>query len=79
VKRNRTTVLTVIGVVLIAVGILVAALPKEWIEETFKVDPDEGSGFVELLIALVPIVAGVAFLVYAYVSRRNAARSPSVR
>ena len=73
-KRRRPVILGVLGLILIAAGILVAALPKDWIEETFRLDPDAGSGFVELLIALVPIVAGVLLLGLAYVDRLQSAR-----
>jgi hypothetical protein len=73
-STRRPLVLAVIGMVLIAAGIVVAALPKDWIEETFSVDPDAGSGFVELLIALVPIVAGALLVGLAYVDRRQSVR-----
>jgi uncharacterized membrane protein HdeD (DUF308 family) len=73
-STRRPLVLAVVGVVLMAAGIVVAALPKDWIEESFSVDPDAGSGFVELLIALVPIVVGALLMGLAYLDRRQSVR-----
>jgi hypothetical protein len=70
-SNRRPLVLAVIGGLLIAAGIVVAALPKDWIEETFGVDPDAGSGFLELLIALVPVLVGALLLGLAYLDRRQ--------
>ena len=52
----------VLGGILLVVGILAAALPKDWLETTFGVEPDAGNGFVELLLVLVPIVLGAALI-----------------
>ncbi len=51
---------------LIAVGIAFALLPKEWIEGTLGFEPDGGSGALELGLALVPICLGVALLALRY-------------
>jgi len=72
----RTKLLVIIGAALIAFGVAFALLPKEWIEETFGVEPDGGNGALELLIALVPIVAGVALLALAAVRHTRTAQQP---
>jgi hypothetical protein len=61
----------VVGAVLILIGVLVAALPKDWIEETFNIEPDEGNGVLELPLAVVPIAIGGALCTYALLSHRR--------
>jgi hypothetical protein len=67
------------GGVLVLVGILFAALPKDWMEGTFGVEPDGGNGFVELLLFLVPVVVGVALIARVVLTRRRAAPLASPR
>ena len=64
----------VVGGLLIAIGFVLAALPKDWLEERFAIEPDAGSGLVELLLVLVPVVAGAALVVRGWVARRRAVR-----
>jgi uncharacterized membrane protein YedE/YeeE len=64
----------VIGGILIAIGIVLAALPKDWLEERFAIEPDAGNGLVELLLFVVPVVVGVALVVRGLVARRRAVR-----
>ena len=64
----------VIGGILIVIGIGLAALPKDWLEERFAIEPDAGNGLVELLLFLVPVVAGAALVVRGWVARRRAVR-----
>ena len=56
-RSGRTMI--VVGGILVAIGILLAALPKDWLEERFAIEPDAGNGLVELLLVLVPVVVGV--------------------
>ena len=63
----------VVGVILVVVGILLATLPKDWMEETFGVEPDGGNGFVELLLFIVPVVVGVALIARVMLTRRRPA------
>lgn len=64
----------VVGGLLIAVGIVLAALPKDWLEERFAVEPDAGNGLVELLLFLVPVVVGAALVARGWVARRRDVR-----
>jgi len=64
----------VVGGLLIAIGFVLAALPKDWLEERFAIEPDAGNGLVELLLFLVPVVAGAALVVRGWVARRRAVR-----
>ena len=41
-------------------GVVLASLPRDWIEQRFGFDPDGGSGLIELLVALVPVAIGLA-------------------
>jgi hypothetical protein len=43
----------------IATGILFAVLPEQWIELRTDWRPDGGSGLLELLLAAIPIAAGI--------------------
>ena len=66
----------VVGGILVALGILFAALPKDWLEERFAIEPDAGNGAVELLLVLVPILLGAAVIARAWlVGRRDARRT----
>jgi hypothetical protein len=70
-RSGRSSI--VLGAVLVVVGILFAALPKDWLEETFAIEPDAGNGFVELLLVLVPIVVGGALIARGVVTSRSRA------
>ena len=56
---------------LLALGFSV--LPRTWIEFTFGVDPDGGSGALELLLIIVPVA--VVFAAYLF---RKPVRAPRV-
>jgi hypothetical protein len=60
-----------IGVILVIAGILFAALPKDWMEESLGVEPDGGNGFVELLLFVVPVVVGVILIARVLLARRR--------
>jgi hypothetical protein len=61
-----------LGIACVVLGIALAALPKEWIEESTGFDPDAGNGMIELMLAVVPIAIGVALVVWAILARRRA-------
>jgi len=63
-----------VGGLLIAIGIVLAALPKDWLEERFAIEPDAGNGAVELLLFLVPVVIGAALVARGWVARRRGVR-----
>jgi uncharacterized membrane protein YcjF (UPF0283 family) len=66
------------GALLVIVGLAVALLSKEWIEETFGFEPDGGNGLLELALSLVPIAIGVWLLLnvaLARIRRREIQRS----
>lgn len=71
-RSGRSSI--VLGAVLVVVGLLFAALPKDWLEETFAIEPDAGNGSVELLLVLVPIVIGGALIARGVVAWRGRAR-----
>ena len=71
-RPGRTMI--VVGGILVAIGILLAALPKDWLEERFAIEPDAGNGLVELLLVLVPVVVGVALIARGWVARRRDVR-----
>jgi len=68
-RANR--IKTVVGGLLFLAGVLLAVLPKDWIEETFGVEPDAGSGVLELAFVLVPIVVGLVLLTNVFLSHRR--------
>lgn len=71
----RSKVLVVLGALLIVIGLALSVLPKDWIEQTFAVDPDGGNGALELLLVLVPIVLGAALLVTVALRRARGGRT----
>jgi preprotein translocase subunit SecG len=71
-RTQRTT--TILAVALIAIGLLLGLLPKDWIEQTFGIEPDAGSGVLELGLALAPIAVGIVLLVTVLLKRRRQVR-----
>jgi hypothetical protein len=47
-----------LGFALIAVGLVLAAIPDDWIETSTGWSPDNGNGLMEAALAGVPIAAG---------------------
>lgn len=68
-----------IGSLVLILGVLLATLPKDWIEETIGIDPDAGSGTLELVIALGAIVVGLALIVPVAFRRVRARRGSDSR
>jgi hypothetical protein len=62
---------TILAVVLIIFGLLLGLLPKDWIEDTFGIEPDAGSGVLELGLALGPIAVGAVLLATVLFKRRR--------
>jgi hypothetical protein len=56
-------------------GLLFSVLPRTWIESTFAVDSDGGSGVHELMLVSVPVPLAIAFAAYLF---RKPARAPGV-
>ncbi len=54
--------------------LLMTALWPDWIELVFRVEPDAGSGALELSIVVVTLVLSIAFLLLAGVEWRRTAR-----
>lgn len=54
-------------------ALVFSVLPHTWIEFTFGVDPDGGSGALELLLIIVPVA--VVFAAYLF---RKPVRAPRV-
>jgi hypothetical protein len=52
-------------------AVVFSVLPHNWIESIFAVDPDGGSGFLELM--LVSLAIAIAFAVYLF---RRPSRAP---
>ena len=74
-KVGERLTLVLAGLLVLA-GVLLAALPKDWIEQTVGLEPDAGNGLVELAMVLVPVVLGGALAVRVWVvvrARRAAA------
>ena len=58
----------------VLLALVFSVLPRTWIEFTFVVDPDGGSGVLELM--LVPVPVAIAFAAYVF---RKPARAFRVR
>jgi uncharacterized membrane protein HdeD (DUF308 family) len=65
-----------LGVVLVAAGLALLALPRQWIEGSTGTEAHD-DGLFELLIGLAPLLAGAGLLIHVVVQRRrSSARSP---
>jgi hypothetical protein len=69
-----------LGFALIAIGIVLAVIPDDWIETSTGWSPDNGNGMAEAALAGVPIAAGCILAADALVSAfRRALSSPLAR
>jgi hypothetical protein len=71
-RPGRASIL--LGGIFVLVGVVIAALSKDWLENTFGIEPDAGNGFVELLLVLVPIAIGAAFVARGVRARQRGER-----
>ena len=74
----RRRIEAILAVVLIAAGVALLALPKQWIEGKGG-GGDGGDGGFELIIALVPLVLGVVLSARLIVARGIRARGARSR
>jgi len=72
---RRAGVLALFALLFILIGLAMALLPMEWIEERFDVEPDGGNGSLELLLTLIPIGIGVTLGVLAALRWRARSRA----
>jgi hypothetical protein len=49
-----------------SIAVPFSVLPRTWIESTFAVDPDGGSGVLELMLVSVPVPLAIAFAAYLF-------------
>ena len=50
----------------VAVGIMFGVLPRNWIELGLGFDPDGASGFLELLLTIVPVAIGLGLAMHVF-------------
>ena len=74
----RRRIEPILAAVLIAAGVVLLALPKQWIEGKGG-GGDGGDGGFELIVALVPLVLGVALVAHVLVARGIRARGARSR
>ena len=67
-----------LAAITIAAGVLFGILPRNWVELFFHVDPDGGSGLLELLFALALVAMGAGIVLYA-ARRRARAKTNAAR
>jgi hypothetical protein len=68
-----------LGLFALALGVLLAVMPMDWVESMLGVEPDGGNGELELLLALAPLVVGIVLLAFAghrWSVRRGAIQLP---
>jgi hypothetical protein len=69
-----------LGLALIAIGIVLACIPDDWIETVSGFSPDNGNGLAEAALAGVPITAGCILGADVLLSAcRRALLSPIIR
>ncbi len=57
---------TIAAILLLAVGLSFSLSPLHWIESRFNIDPDGGSGLIELLLVVVPLICASAIAVLVF-------------
>ena len=77
--RRREAVQAEIGLILLLLGVLLMTLPKDWIEETVRLEPDVGSGTLELVSGGGTIAVGLALIVPVAFRAVRARHSPASR
>lgn len=69
-----------VGFALVAIGVLLAVIPDDWIETVSGISPDNGNGLAEAALAGVPIATGCLLASDALVAGfRRALRSLGVQ
>ena len=65
-----------ITLISLTIGIVFWTLPDRWIESQLRISPDGGSGVLELLLVIIPIVAGVVVMLVSWTRRERQAAIP---
>jgi hypothetical protein len=60
-RRKRTW--KIAAIILLAVAFTFSLLPLHWIESRFNIDPDAGSGLIELLLIVIPLIGASAIAI----------------
>jgi len=50
----------------VSIGIVFGFLPRNWIELRLGIDPDGGSGLIELLLILIPVALAVSTAIFVF-------------
>ena len=58
--------LAIAALMLLAVSLSFSLLTPHWIESRFNSDPDSGSGLIELLLVVVPLIGAAAIAVVCF-------------
>lgn len=67
-----------ITLILLTTGIVFWTLPDRWIESQLRLNPDGGSGLLELLLVVIPIVVGVVLMVVSLTHRERRVAIPKL-
>ena len=65
-----------ITLISLTIGIVFWTLPDRWIESQLRISPDGGSGVLELVLVVIPIVAGVVVMLVSCTRRERQAAIP---
>jgi len=65
-----------ITLISLTIGIVFWTLPDRWIESHLRISPDGGSGVLELVLVVIPIVAGVVVMLVSWTRRERQAAIP---
>jgi hypothetical protein len=55
----------------VIIGIVFGFLPRNWIELRLGIDPDGGSGLLELLLILIPVALAVCTAIFVFKPQRG--------
>jgi len=69
---SRTRLWTELGLAVLSISLFVATLVlPDWIEVVFGIDPDRGSGALEVLISVVSLTGTLGFALLAHLEWRR--------
>lgn len=68
---RRQRLCSIVVPISVAIGMVFGFLPRNWLELRLGIDPDGGSGLIELLLILIPVALAVCTAIFGFKPQRG--------